>query len=277
MAKRPTANVPKANRQRSPDAVDTVYSYRAYGVINVELIVQQPHAENHQQAGSRADHDGAEAVGHVASGGNAHQTGQRSIQAHGNIWLAILDPGKNHANHRCHRRRHRGGEENRAQLLNGGSGRAVEAIPAQPQDEYAQAAQRQVVPGESIHADDLAFPIRGELANARAQHLGADQGGNAANHVDGAGAGKVMEAQLCQPAAAPDPMRLNGVDQRGNDCGIDAVGEELGTLGHGAGHDGGGGGTEHQIEHETGSIEVLIRGENVQPRFPNQANQVFSQ
>ena len=59
-----------------------------------------------------------------------------------------------------------------------------------------------------------------------------------------------MEAQLRQPAAAPDPVAGNGVDQRGDHQRIDAVGDKLGALSHSAGHDGGGGGTEHRLENK---------------------------
>ena len=46
----------------------------------------------------------------------------------------------------------------------------------------------------------------------------------------------------------------------GNDCGINAVGGELGTLCHSAGDDGGGGGTEDQVEDEGGSGGEALSG-----------------
>ena len=58
-----------------------------------------------------------------------------------------------------------------------------------------------------------------------------DFAGSCAIHMVG---GKVVEAQTGQPAAAPDPVGLNGVDQGRDHCGIDAVGKELGPLRHGA-------------------------------------------
>ncbi len=58
-----------------------------------------------------------------------------------------------------------------------------------------------------------------------------------------------MEAQLAQPAAAPDPVARDGVDDQADGCRVNAVGAELGALSHGAGDDGGGGGAEHSLEH----------------------------
>ena len=61
-----------------------------------------------------------------------------------------------------------------------------------------------------------------------------------------------METQLTEPAAAPDPVAGNRIDQQGDGGGVDAVGAELGALRHGAGDDGGGGGTEDRLENGVG-------------------------
>ena len=58
-----------------------------------------------------------------------------------------------------------------------------------------------------------------------------------------------MEAQLAEPAAAPDPVTGDGVDDEADGRRVEAVGAELGALCHGAGNDGGGGGAEHSLEH----------------------------
>ena len=52
------------------------------------------------------------------------------------------------------------------------------------------------------------------LANAGPQNLGADQSAQAAHHMHRGGAGEIVEAQLRQPAAAPDPVAGNGVDNQ---------------------------------------------------------------
>ena len=95
--------------------------------------------------------------------------------------------------------------------------------------------------------------------------------------MDGAGAGKVVEAQTGQPAAAPDPVGLNGVDHRGYDGGVDTVGYKSGALSHGPGHDGGGCGAEHQVEHKIGPVKTLIGCKDIKARFSHETEQILPQ
>ena len=82
-----------------------------------------------------------------------------------------------------------------------------------------------------------------------------------------------MEAQLTEPAAAPDPVAGDGVDQQGNGGGVDAVCAELGALCHGTGDDGGGGGAEHGLENGVGpqgnaggkDVAVVLHNHGVKP------------
>jgi len=91
--------------------------------------------------------------------------------------------------------------------------------------------------------------------------------------VDTGRSGEVMEAQLTEPAAAPDPVAGNGVDQQGDGGRVDAVGAELGALRHGAGDDGGGGGAEHGLEDSVGpqgnaggkDMAVILHNHGVKP------------
>ena len=71
---------------------------------------------------------------------------------------------------------------------------------------------------------DLAVFIRCEFSDTWSQKLRTDEGGDSAYHVDGTGAGKIMKAYLGEPAAAPDPVCLNGINQGGNHRRIDTVG-----------------------------------------------------
>ena len=87
------------------------------------------------------------------------------------------------------------------------------------------------------------LPMRGS------EHPRAQTGGDAADEVDGRGTGEVMEAELRQPAAAPDPVAGDGVDDQADGGGVAAVGAELRALGHRAGDDGRGGSAEHGLEH----------------------------
>jgi len=267
----------QTNRQRAPDAVEEMHSNRADRIIHMQLVVQEPHAEVDNQTGDNADDDGTRAVQHVAARRDADQTRQRGVQAHRHIRLAVMYPSENHADNCCHGRRNRRRQENRAEGFDALCRRAVEAVPAEPQDEHAEAAQRNVMTGERIHADNLAALILGELADARANHLCANQRAQTADHVNRARTGVVMEAQLCQPAAAPNPVCLDGVNQRGNDGGIHAVGEELRALCHCAGDDGRRRRAENEVEDKVREIEIRVRGENVKTGLADKAHQVFAQ
>ena len=61
-----------------------------------------------------------------------------------------------------------------------------------------------------------------------------------------------MEAQLRQPAAAPDPVAGNGINEQRDRRRINTVGGKLGTLGHSPGNDRGGSGAEHRLKHRIG-------------------------
>ena len=91
--------------------------------------------------------------------------------------------------------------------------------------------------------------VLGVLADARAEHPCAQTSRDTADKVNRRGACKVMEAQLCQPAAAPNPVTGDGVDDQADGGGVAAVGTELCALCHGAGNNGGGRCAEHRLEH----------------------------
>ena len=155
----------------------------------------------------------------------------------------------------------------------GGSG-SVEAVPAEPEDEAAQGTHGQGVAGDSVDLDRAVF-LFGVLADAGAKQNGPDEGGDAAHHVDHRGAGKVHKAQLGQPAlAVPHPARLNGIDHRADDGGVDAVGQEFGPLRHSPRDNGGGSGAEYQLEEEVGPVEAVEVGEQLVLRPSDQAEEV---
>ena len=87
--------------------------------------------------------------------------------------------------------------------------------------------------------------------------------------------GEVDEPQLGQPAlGVPHPARLNGVHHGGDNGGVDAVAGELGAFGHGAGHDGGGGGAEHQLEEEVRPVEAVKVSEHLIFRHTDEAKEI---
>ena len=111
------------------------------------------------------------------------------------------------------------------------------------------------------------------LADTGTEHPGTNTGTHAANHMDCSGTGKIMEAQLTQPAAAPDPVAGNGINEQRNRSGVDTVGAELGTFCHRAGNNGGRGGAEHSLEdckcpqrNAAGEcVAVILQNAGIQP------------
>ena len=124
---------------------------------------------------------------------------------------------------------------------------------------------------ESIDLYDLAACILFELADARAEQLCADERRKTAYHVDGAGACKIMEAELRKPATAPDPVCFDGVYQSGDNTGVNAVGKELCAFCHCAGNDGRGRGAEHKVEYEIRPVKVCVVCENIKARLTDEA------
>ena len=123
--------------------------------------------------------------------------------------------------------------------------------------------------GEGIYLRDLTALVAAKLAHPGPKNLGANQGADAAHHMDGAGAGKIVEAHLGQPAAAPNPVRLNGVDQCRDHSRIDTVGQEFRSFRHGTGYDGSCSGTEHQVKHKVRPVKRRIAGKDINATASN--------
>ena len=125
-------------------AVHAVHRHRADGVIDLGNVVEELNREDAEHAGHDADDGRAERVDHVAAGGDGHQTGQRTVEGQGDIGLAVAHPGDDQRGHRSQRRGQVGVEadqtrgNHRVIAGHADGGAAVEAEPAEPQDENAQ-------------------------------------------------------------------------------------------------------------------------------------------
>ena len=240
----------EAGGQGAPGAVDAVDGNRAHGVIDLCHVVEEFHREDAEHTGDDADDGGAEGVHHIAAGGDGDQTCQGAVEGKGDIGFAVAHPAGDEGRDGSEGGGHVGVEADEAGGDHGivtghaDGGAAVETEPAKPQDKDAQGHGGEVVAG-----DGAGLAVLAVFADAGAQHPGAQAGGDAAHEVDGRGTGEIMEAQLGKPAAAPDPVAGDGVDDEADGRRVDAVGAELGALGHGAGDDGGGGSAEHRLEH----------------------------
>ena len=254
-----------------------MYCNSTYRVIYVENVIQEPYAEAYQQTGNNTDDCRTESIDYVTAGGDCNQTSQGCVQAHGDIWLAVLDPGEDHAGNSCQCRSNGRGEEDGAQLRNRCCSSAVESIPAEPQDEYAQGADGQRVTRDCVDFY-LAVLGLGEFTDTGSEDRSTDQCGDTADHVDDTGTGEIVErcGKLRQPAAAPYPVCLDRIDDCRDHCGIDTIGNELCTFCHGTGNNRCRCCAEYQVEYETGPVKVCIVRENVETRLADDADQIFA-
>ena len=69
--------------------------------------------------------------------------------------------------------------------------------------------------------------------------------------MNNSGAGEVfVKSSLGEPTRSiPGPVRDGRINPASQDDGVGEVGEELASLGNGSGHDGSGGGSEHELEN----------------------------
>ena len=128
------------------------------------------------------------------------------------------------------------------------AGARVEAEPAEPQDQDAEAEQRHVVAG-----DRPRLAVGAVLAATRAEQQQHGERAGGADQVDHRRAGEVLHRELHgQPAAAEDPVRADRVDQRREDDRVDHVDAELDALERRAPDDRQRHGAEHELEEPQG-------------------------
>ena len=118
-----------------------MYRHSADGIVHMEADIQILHSQNHKNAGHKADQRSADRVHAGAACRDSDQTGQRSIQTHGDVGLSILLPCKQHTGYRCNRRRDGRGAEDPCHLVHVCRRGAVEAIPGEPQDKASEGPQ----------------------------------------------------------------------------------------------------------------------------------------
>ena len=80
-----------------------------------------------------------------------------------------------------------------------------------------------------------------------------------------------METDLRKPAAAPDPVCFDGVNQGGDYAGVDAVRKKFRSFCHSPGYDGCGSCAEHKIKYKIGPVETFISGEDVKTGLADEA------
>ena len=85
------------------------------------------------------------------------------------------------------------------------------------------------------------------------------------------GTGKINKLKTTQPASAPYPSCLNGIDNQTDDCGVETIGGKLCPLRHCTGNNRGCRCTEDQLEHKRGPVKAFKVSEHAPFRLPNES------
>ena len=240
----------EAREDRAERAADAVDSDRADRIIDFELLVDELDGKDDDDTGDEADEERAYGAHGIAARGNRDEACERAVERHRDIRMAVAQPREHHDRDRRRRGREVRRDENRRsrdeRLIAGHRDRraAVEPEPCKPEDEHAERRERQAVARDGVDGAVLVV-----LADARAEHVGADERADAADHVDSRGTGEIMEAHLAEPAAAPDPMTRDRVDDHADEDAVNAVSGELRALCHRAGDDCRRRRAEHRLEN----------------------------
>lgn len=230
--------------QRVEDEADhagqTVLGEDVHAVVDAHPVLDLG-AEIAEHAGHDAEGDGAPGVEVAGGRGGGHEAGDGAGTPADHGELAGQAPVEEDPGHRGHG----GGEvgvprgHDRAQVGAEG-GAAVEAEPAEPQEDGAEEDEGDVVRAEVEH----------HLLLALAEHKRVGEHGHAGGDLDGPAAGVVHDAVHEAPAVGiPGPAGDGVVDDRGPAEGPDEEGQDTAALGHGAYLDGGCDGAElHLVE-----------------------------
>ena len=230
-----------AQGQQSPQAASAMHRHRAYRVVNLEHPFNDRYRPHHNGGGQSADDYGGPGVDKGYRSGYADQAGQSAVAGHQDVGFAGNNQPDVEGGYGAGGPGQQGVDGVQA---DGVAAVDVEAEPAKEQDESADDDI-----GDIVAAQVVGAAVGVELAFARPHYRRAGQGDEAANGVDDAGAGIILRPQHTQPAAAPDPVAVQGVNQRANQEAVGEVGLGFGALGDGAGDDGGGGAGKDHLEH----------------------------
>ena len=118
-----------------------MYRYRTDRVIHMESHIHCFNREIHQNTRPDSDQECAERVYARTSCRDSNQSGQRRIEAHGDIRLSVLHPGEQHARYGRHRRSYGCRSENSCHFTDIRRCSPVKSVPGKPQDETSQCPQ----------------------------------------------------------------------------------------------------------------------------------------
>ena len=235
----------------------------SHRVVDVQTVINELDGKDEHRATDQTDSHCTDGRYEVAPGRDAHEARQNAVQRQRERRFAILQPGHKHRGHTTCRRSEVGGQEDMR------DGRAVhfaagcqlrpwvESEPAHPEDEHTERCQREVV-----SRDGTAPAVLAVLAASWSQRHGSDERQNATHAVDDGRACKVVEhiaerrhhetvgSIVREPASAPRPVSLDGIDDERDEGAIDQIHRKLRALGHRTADDGGRGRAEDGFEDE---------------------------
>ena len=198
-----------------------VHARGADRVVDPELLLDEHGGDDDENARDGADQNGSRRADERARRRDRDHAGEHAVRKPSRIRapVAIPDVESRGKGTGC-RRQHGVHRDDADARIGEGQGRArIEAEPAEREDEGAEQRHRDVVTGHRVCS-----AVPRVLADARTEHLGADQGGHAAGHVDH-GASREIHVTVTEPvvltergkpAAAPNPVCIDGIDDGRN-------------------------------------------------------------
>ena len=139
-------------------------------------------------------------------------------------------------------------------------GAGIETVPAKPQQESAENHQRRAVSSQNQGSAGVTEP-----PNPGSLNECTPKPGDAADHMDNAGAGKINNPRTEQQVsgirgasptvAGPEPVRNDGVDKASQERWVNQISHKLGPFGDGSAGDAGGGDGESPLVEEVAVVE----------------------
>ena len=219
-------------QNRSKTATDTMYANGPDRIVDLQLLIYKLNTKYNRKARDHSNECRSYRCNSITAGRNCYQSSQRSIQCHGNIRLLITYPCDNengHGRHRCCQIRR---IENPCRICRAIPGQcngraSVKSKPAEPENKYTKCCKCHAVTKNRIR-----FAIFIIFSNTRSKDRRTYKRCNAAYHMYRRRPRKIMESQLRQPSAAPDPVSGNRIYKQTDQRTVNAVRRKFCTLCH---------------------------------------------
>ena len=205
-----------------------------YRIVYLTHLINEFNAEYHHKGCYESDKKRARRADHITAGCDCHQTGQGTVQCHGDVRLSIAQPGDNHGGYGGCGSRQVGGYKDIAGRIygrvtvHGYGGASVKTEPAEPKNKYAKSCC-----GKAVAQNRVWLSVLSVLSHTRSQYPGSNQGRSPAAHMDGCGAREIVKPHPGQPTAAPNPVSRHRINHCADDSAVDTVRNKFGALRHG--------------------------------------------